>query len=187
MEKCPTCRKFWETTWSGSEYCPMCGQTKEQALQRVARVEVSKPASIVARTITYTLEQQFALNLAEKMYQEHGIDHCPTVFRNRQNSYEQKVTGKCQIVFGYQDLGRCFENGFREYKSISSVWFDQGNLVGRRAIWALVLHEFTHVVQDVEGRLYSRIGHRNKIHNEQFVMILRELQTLYPYEEVANV
>lgn len=187
MEKCPICRKFWETTWSGSEYCPMCGQTKEQALQKVAKVEVYKRAPIVAETITYTLEQQFALNLAEKMYQEHGIEHHPTVFRNCKNSCQRKVAGKSKIVFGYQNLDYYLEHNFREYKSIASVWHGQGNLVGKRAVWALVLHEFTHVIQDTEGRLYSRIGHRNKYHNEQFVQILKELQVLYPYDEVANV
>jgi len=37
LEKCPDCHKHWERTWNGTEYCPECGQTKEQAAERIER------------------------------------------------------------------------------------------------------------------------------------------------------
>lgn len=188
MDKCPTCHKYWEQTWSGEEYCPECGQTKAQATVQFAKLHPNQtqPREILRIVITYTPEQQFAMDLAERLFQEHNIDHHPTVFRNRMSSCEQKIAGKPQIVLGYQNLNYYLEHGFREYKTIAGVWFDQGKLTGKRAIWALVLHEFAHVIQDVEGRLFSKVGHRNKYHNEQFVTILRELQILHPYDEVCN-
>jgi len=37
MEKCPDCKKYWETNWRNEEYCPNCGQTKAQAVARAQR------------------------------------------------------------------------------------------------------------------------------------------------------
>jgi hypothetical protein len=179
MDKCPVCHKFFEETWNGTEYCPTCGQTKTQALRK------APPASATAtKVITYTATEQWMIDLTHRMYAEHGFEHHPTVFRNRRGSYEHVVNGKCQIVFGYE----CLETAMRdylyrlEYKTIRYAWAGQGELAGQRGAWALVLHEFAHVIQQETGTLH--IAGSNKYHNSNFVKALKELQTLYPFEEV---
>lgn len=182
MDKCPVCKKFWEETWNGTEYCPQCGQTKAQALQKAKSVSPATP-----KVINHTPEEQYIIDLLDKMYAEHGFQHHPTVFRNRQNSCQQRIGGISQIVVGYQNLDNAITTGFYEYPSISFVWAGQGELTGLKAAWAIALHEFAHVVQHETGTLYSsgRGGiDSNKYHNSNFVNALRELQVLYPFEEV---
>lgn len=185
MEKCPDCHKYFERNWKGQEYCPKCGQTKEQAIAKKQRnTSFRRPApspTPKAAPRSYTAAEAFTKRLIERMYTEHGIEHHPTVFRNRRTSYAHMPNGKTQIVLGYESVERA-ERGFQEYKTISWVWNGQGRLEGLRGAWALALHEFAHVRQFVEDRLFSQ-GHRNKYHNDQFVEILEELQILYPFEE----
>lgn len=191
LEKCPDCKKYWAMNWRGEEYCPECGQTKAQAIAKAQRSQEragSLPRTgthpvLSAQTVNlFTAEQQYAKRLIDRLYQERGYQHHPTVIRNRQTSYCHKVQGKTQIVLGYESLERAVTRSFRDYKTIAWVWSGQGELKGLKGAWALALHEFAHAVQYEEGRLYSKNGHANKYHNEQFVQIVRELQKLYPYD-----
>ena len=77
MEKCPVCHKYFEEDWRGNKYCPECGQTEQQA---IAKVKANAPAP---KAIVHTPTEKFMINLTYKMYAEHGFEHHPTVFRNR--------------------------------------------------------------------------------------------------------
>jgi len=108
------------------------------------------------------------------------------VFRNRRTSYQQRIRGQSQIVIGYESVQRASEDEFSEYRSISYIWAGQGRLTGMKGVWALALHEFAHVIQAETGTLYSSKSggiDRNKYHNSNFVKALKELQTLYPFNE----
>ncbi len=181
QDKCPDCHKYWETTWKGTRFCPSCGQTPEQAQAKgQAKLPSPKPPRHVAAKLNAA--QEYALALTDRLYTDHLIlGHEPTVFRARLTSYVHSPRGLPQIVFGYQSVNRAHDLGFSEYVSISYVWDSQGDLKGMRGVWALALHEFAHVQQFRKERLYSRTGHRNKYHNEQFVAILRDLQAKYPF------
>lgn len=186
MEKCPVCKKFWEEDWKGQQYCPQCGMTPAQAQELVARKVTPKPAPTPKIQPTpqppqYTPQEQFILALIEKLYAEHGIEHHPTVFRNRKGSYAHRPGNVPQIVLGYESVERCFKQ-FTEYRSIAYLWTGQGELSGLRGLWALALHEFGHVLQFHTGRLYAGVG-ENKYHNHHFVELVRELQVLYPFDE----
>ena len=184
MEKCPDCKKYFEEDWKGQKFCPHCGQSEEQARAKISRAAAVKVTAV--KTIERTPEEQFILNLIEKMYTEHGFDYHPTVFRNRQTSYEQRINGQSQIVLGYASIRRAYEEKFNEYRSINWVWGGQGALTGLKGVWALALHEFAHVIQEETGTLYSSKSggiDRNKFHNSNFIKALQDLQTLYPFNE----
>jgi hypothetical protein len=120
------------------------------------------------------------------MYREHGyafVAQKTVVFRNLKASYAESG----RIRFGYASLRYSHDHGFEEYTTIKrAAWGNTTNLTGLRGVWAEVLHEFAHVVQMAEERLYSKTGHRNKFHNEQFIDALQQLRVLYPFEEATQ-
>ncbi|MCL4296242.1 MAG: hypothetical protein KJ077_10960 [Anaerolineae bacterium] len=121
----------------------------------------------------------YALGLVEQMYQAYGIaKYYPTVFRNRNGSYHQKyLNGMHQIVLGYWNVQRTYERGFDEYDTIKRVWNGHGELKGLKGVWALILHEFAHVLQtEVKGGRTA-----GSVHNQVFVAKLRELQQRFPF------
>jgi uncharacterized Zn finger protein (UPF0148 family) len=62
LEKCPDCHKYWERTWNGTEYCPNCGQTKDQAIERIKRERAEKEQKTHTApkvSLLYTPEQQY--------------------------------------------------------------------------------------------------------------------------------
>ena len=116
--------------------------------------------------------------LTERLYVQMGVGaYHPSVCRNCRGSRAIQRGGKWQIVYGWPSLAWAFENGFEDYKTLHSRIWGHQDLIGYRGVWALVLHEFAHVIQ--ESRSYG------SCHNETFERALRELQVLMPFKDTG--
>jgi len=156
-------------------------EAEKMASMPIVKRVAPKPVRIFDESTIYG----FAQVLVGRLYKEYGYNHSLTVFRNRKTSYTRMRVGGPQVIFGYESITRAFKEGFRDYKTIQRVWGDQySQLVGLKGVWALVLHEFAHVVQFAEDNLFSENGHRNRYHNEQFLEALTRLQALFPFQEM---
>ena len=122
----------------------------------------------------------YAKDLTEWLYDQYGIEnHHPTVMRHCLVSHQRgRNKGDVhQIVYAWQDFVRCAIKGYDDYKSIMWVWGSEGAW-GLEAIHRIVLHEFAHVIQAEDGKVFC-----GSVHNEYFVEKVQELLVIVPFEE----
>lgn len=83
------------------------------------------------------------------------------------------------IKYGLATLQKEHTGGMNEYESLKWVWNQCGKIKGEKALWAIVLHEFAHVLQPDR-----RVG---KMHTPGFISALQNLIRSYPYATVKNL
>ena len=96
----------------------------------------------------------WACALADWLLDKHEQFAHPTVCRQRKGSVHRSWSGsnglrEQQIAFGYECLFRTFVDGMFEYKSIAHCcWGERPTENGWYAVYALVLHEVAHALQE---------------------------------------
>jgi len=183
--KCKKCgcgemEDFWSPSQGTFYQCPKCNWRPGEEIRAGARSvqSVVSRSSVSARSkVLADPVLGFALRLAEKMMAEHGYDE-PVIFSEKAGS----CAGEDGMFFGFQSIRYPHEVGFvaREYKTYKYLWAGRGKMEGLEGVWGEVVHEFGHVIQCKDGQRFY-----GQQHNHYWAERVRELQVLYPFEEVA--
>ena len=206
LEKCPDCKVYFEEEWTPSTgtfyYCPKCGTHKSVFLARktdkVKRINlpltattpkpgmIAKMSDEICNQILSDPPLRFAFRLAEKMFAEHNLPG-KAIFRNGRISRADGIN----VYLTYKSVRRAHKDGFCEYATYGYLWsdyykaeggYERMTIGGNCGIWALLIHEFAHVLQIIAGERWYRSAH-----NSYWASHVQELQILYPFKEVKSL
>lgn len=183
-KKAPICRCGTAMTkhlTQGYYWCRFCEIREVDLINTRHESRESKQAHIKAKNDAHPL-YGFARRLAAKMLAEHGYKS-HIVFRNIQGANHQiHKDGTHVIKFGFECV-KTEAKGYKEYPtSYQYLWADYPGLTGKMGVWALVIHEVAHAIQTENGGRWH-----GSQHNQYWAKAVKELQILYPYEEVKDV
>lgn len=125
---------------------------------------------------------EYAVVLGTKMFREHGLRGRMELGNSNTGFHQQFHTGLHRIRLGRKCIDRYAARGFLEYKSYKWLWTTHGEMMGKKAVWAMVLHEMGHAIQVEAGKRT-----RGNAHNGFWANAVCDLQTLYPYEECEEI
>jgi len=202
MNKCPNCKKTFVDIGEGCREilgCPKCGLYKEDAERVVqnqrnrAPIPAPEPTPEPEPEDTWTADCKWMKRLTLKMAEEHGLEM--RVTWGKAYSWHRKRGGQPhRIHYGAEDIFDTKTNGMREYPTWAHIWRAQSkitrdhnvallvDMTGRKGLWGVVLHEFGHAVAKENG---YRV--RGSAHNEGWASAVKDLQELYPFEEVNSL
>jgi len=189
----------WEGTTGGVDLQELSSRkpTAEYKQQKTKEQKLAKIRAEIMANPMYA----YAIRLVDHIAKAYDLKMGKTVFRNRRNSVCDTATN--QIIFSYEGVDRKVEKGWAEYVTVAPVWqkfgykgtYERGYknswcrfeaMTGKKAVWAIVLHEMAHRLQNEEG--FSRKNWKQyDLHGEQFCEKLEELIVLFPYDEVDQV
>jgi hypothetical protein len=191
-EKTPTCTCGLNMVKNilGDFWCPMCKvfdhdlrhdkiRRKEHRQRRSAAQQEARQETIKATNELDPL-RRFIRHLTVKMLDDKNLQHS-VIFANINGGDHRVIAGgKHQIRFGYVAVIYFGENGYTEYKTWRHLW--SGTLTGKKAMWAMAIHEVAHALQSERNGRY-----RGSQHNQIWANAVRELQAEYPYEQVKGL
>lgn len=187
--------------------CPKCGLYAEDAQRVIDNQEArSDPDSSEMSSATMSSTLNVVVNARstrnDNLLNDFEWMKRVTLEMARQYGYELRVTrGRAsgwhrpgRIHYGLRSLRDTRENGYREYISCAGLWSDYSEIVregghvrcpdlrGREALWGTVVHEFAHAIAEKKG--YRKDG---SVHNAGWASAVRELQIMFPYNEVKDL
>ena len=118
---------------------------------------------------------QYACTLADTLLAKENVQFHPAVIRNRRFSICRHRSDTYQLIFSWEMLQCCYEEGYPWWKINLRVW--PRKAAGLRGIHRHILHEVAHVRQIRNGERW-----RGSVHNAYFVKRLRELAREVPFE-----
>lgn len=159
-------------------------EQRTRTIEHKTTTKKMTPAEIKAENMQNPL-YAYAYHLSDLLYEMHeDAGYRGVRFNNSSRQcYYNPATKK--ITLGYHMIDDAAERGFYEpYKGTQWVWAANGittRQFGKRAVWMIMLHEYAHRLQDVQGKLYkdSKWGW----HHRGFQNILKNLIETFPYED----
>jgi len=118
---------------------------------------------------------QYARTLADTLLSRENVHFYPAVIRNRRFSICRHQNETYQLIFSWEMLQCCYEEGYPWWKVNLRVW--PRKVAGLHGIHRHILHEAAHVRQIRNGERW-----RGSVHNAYFVKRLRELAREVPFE-----
>jgi hypothetical protein len=139
---------------------------------------------VVMQQITET-QIQYMKWLANRILDEYNLEHGPAVFRRNKRSFCRIFPDKSfQILFGYENADRVYNNGFNEYIRVANM--QTGFIIekGWKALHNLVIHEAAHAVSEI---MQQRTQRRQQYHNDIFVAAVELLHEQYKLATMYNI
>lgn len=140
----------------------------------------------IMQTIMSNPNYAFAYRLFDHIKSQMQFDDLKKlIFRNLQHCDYNPNTHV--IRFGYQCIDHFIENGFDEYATMRYVWTQNNynpykKMTGKQAVWATMLHEIAHHLQNQRGGIFY-----GSSHNHFFANALNELIILFPFDECESI
>lgn len=132
----------------------------------------------IDRGIEQNPRYKFARDFALALFEAHEIEG-HVFFRNAHDSWADKRRSTPTIRFGYQCIDVFADDGYREMRTFEHVWNFRRDMVGLKAVWALTLHEFAHILQTDRTR--------GRSHTPDFGRQLARLIINYPFEAALQM
>jgi len=143
-----------------------------------ATIQTSIPFVLHDNAGVETISQmkKYAQSLTKKILVDYKLRHRIRT-TNKRATYHKCQDDVHTITYGWALIRKDVELGFLDYKSWRWLWGTTP--FGLKAVWAIVLHEVAHAIQVNRG-----LRGRRSVHNNGWGKIVRELQELYPFEEI---
>jgi len=135
--------------------------------------------------------RNYMRQLTEDILFDNGKDHNPIRITKFKATYcKWKMFGPVTITYGMKTVEQMIDTGFVEYKTCTHLWVGYreqmvifskperptikyrmrtSNITGKKAAWAIVLHECAHAIVPHDG------------HGRAWQAIVRKLQNNYPF------
>ena len=112
----------------------------------------------------------------------HSVENFDVEILNLENGLTKKraVNPKSHVLyFGERDILSLYSNGYREYSTVKKELSEYNfKKFGSDALILIACHEFSHVLQSIDGIDYNKKTGRRIIHGSQFIRIYKEILDL---------
>ena len=139
--------------------------------------------------------REYMRQLTEQILSDNNINNVIRITKFKATYCRWKMFGPVTITYGMKTVNQMIDTGFVEYKTATFLWagyreamtifskpdhptikyrLRTSNITGKRAAWAIVLHECAHAIVPADA------------HGWEWRSIVKELQRNYPYKENKN-